>query len=870
MAITKETSDLIGQRTLRLQKVQKLKDLGIDPYPSKSKRDHKVIDVISNFDSLENQTVILAGRLMSWREHGHLIFGHIQDQTGEIQLYIKDDEISGTSKANQTVGFKDLNLLDIGDIVETEGVITKTQRGEISILVKNLRILTKAIRPLPTNLDDVEERFRRRYLDMTLHPEVRQRFERRAKFWQATRDFLNQNGFIEVNIPVLEHVTGGADAKPFVTHYDTLDQDFYLRISHELPLKRLIGSGFEKVYDLGPRFRNEGFSDEHLPEHIAMEWYWAYADYKDGMEFTKNLFKYVMQEVYGKLEFEIKGFKVNLNDEWEIIHFADIIRERLKVDIFNDDLQKMNTVLKENGVDLGEETNKNRVVDNLWKVIRKTIAGPAFLIDVPKFLSPLAKSSLEDARLTCRFHPVIAGSELGNAFSELNDPVDQLERFLEQQNLRDSGDDEAHMLDIDFVEMLEYGMAPAVGYGHSERVFWFFENVTAKEGVPFPQLKTSVDENTKKIYPQVKFEEKKSSKPADSKLGAHSSQLLDLVKNIQVVKIIEITKHPNADKLSIVKIDNGNVQKEIVTGASNIRVNDLVPYLGEGNIVPGFLIFNNEEIKLEKKALRGVISEGMILAEDEIGIGHDHEGILILDVHTDSIGKSFLDVITPEQKHALNSNIDKFEQKKSENAAQKSSIEIDPNQEGKLPNRDEALKLLEEHVKDEYQILHSKMVANAMEAWAKKLNSKTGSSELDADLWYITGLLHDIDYYEFPNEHPNKAIEWFTKWGYPGALIHAVKAHKIGDGVIADTKLSAALIACDELSGFLYAYSLMRPQGFDGMDAKGVKKRLKDKHFAAKINREDIAYGLEKFGEDFNQHVELLVQVFKSMSELKK
>jgi len=498
-----ESSDLIGQRKLRLEKVAKLKEIGIDPYPSKSGKQISNSEVVNKFEEYDGKNLILAGRLISWREHGALIFGNIEDQSGKIQIYIKMDELEETNKENQNLGFKDLNLVDIGDFIEVSGTITKTQRGEISILVKRFRILTKSIRPIPTAMDDKEERFRRRYLDMTLHPEVRKRIERRSKFWQATRDFLNKNNFVEVNIPVLEHTTGGADANPFITHYDALDQDFYLRISHELPLKRLLGGGFERVYDIGARFRNEGISDEHLPEHVAVEWYWAYADYREGMEITKQMFRYIMNEVYGTLKFNIKGFEVDLEKEWPEIWFSDIIKEKLNVDIFKDETEKMYEVLKKQGVVLDGDVNRNRVVDNLWKVIRKTIGGPAFLLGVPKFMSPLAKANVENINIVDRFQPIIAGSELANAWSELNDPVDQLERFMEQQKLRDSGDSEAQMLDIDFVEMLEYGMPPAVGFGMAERVFWFFENVSAKEAVPFPQLKSDTDSLTKTIYGDI-------------------------------------------------------------------------------------------------------------------------------------------------------------------------------------------------------------------------------------------------------------------------------------------------------------------------------------------------------------------------------
>lgn len=496
------SSDLVGQRRLRIEKLKKLRDLGINPYPATSQKDKLNGEVISNFDSLNGSVLSLTGRIRNIRVHGQIVFMDIEDMSGKIQVYIKSDTLK-EDLSNGHLGFDKLELLDSADFIEVQGEILKTQRGEISILAQTIKLLTKSLRPLPTSLEDKEERFRRRYLDMNLHPEVRERFVRRAKFWNSAREFYIKNGFVEVNIPVLEHTTGGADAKPFVTHYDALDSDFYLRISHELPLKRLIGAGFNKVFDIGPRFRNEGFSDEHLPEHVAMEWYWAYADYNDGMKLTEEMFRYIMQEVYGTLKFTIRGFEIDLSKEWERIDYAEVINEKFGVDIYNDDVEKIHAILKENGVDLGSEANRNRVVDNLWKLIRKTIAGPAFLINEPKFMSPLAKLDEKNPNVTQRFHAIIAGSELVNAYSELNDPLDQLDRFLEQEELRKSGDAEAQMLDVDFVEMLEYGMPPTCGWGMSERVFWFFEGVTAKEGVPFPQLRHDFDNITKDIYPEI-------------------------------------------------------------------------------------------------------------------------------------------------------------------------------------------------------------------------------------------------------------------------------------------------------------------------------------------------------------------------------
>jgi lysyl-tRNA synthetase class 2 len=352
---------------------------------------------------------------------------------------------------------------------------------------------------------DKEQRLRRRYVDMNVNTDVRDRFVRRSKFWQATRDYLNKEGFVEINIPVLEHTTGGADATPFVTHMDALDQDFYLRISHELPLKRLIGAGFEKVYDLGPRFRNENYSEEHLPEHIAMEWYWAYADWQDGMKFTEEMLKYVIQETFGTLQFDIGGMNVDMSRDWEKWDYATVIKDNYDIDVFDCTIEQVSQALKDNGLEVEKTESIPRGIDKLWKKIRATVVGPVWLINTPTFISPLSKANKDDPRITERTQAVIAGSELVNMFSELNDAIDQLNRFTEQQKMRDLGDSEAHMLDIDYVEMLEYGIPPTCGLGYSERIFWIFEGVSAREGVPFPQLRSEIDDVTKSIYPDIKF-----------------------------------------------------------------------------------------------------------------------------------------------------------------------------------------------------------------------------------------------------------------------------------------------------------------------------------------------------------------------------
>lgn len=686
------TFDLIGQRAYRLEKLKTLRSLGIDPFPPHTDKSHDNHEVISSFDALQGEIVTVAGRLMSIREHGKVTFYDLADASGILQIIIKQDVIQADHSAGK-LGWEDLSLFDQGDFVEAIGSVCKTNAGEISVEAQGLRMLAKAIRPLPERLEDKELRFRRRYVDLNVNPEVRERFVRKARFWHAQRQFMQERGFMEVETPVLEHVTGGADARPFETHHNDLDQDFFLRISTELYQKRLIGAGFEKIFTIGPNFRNEGVSDEHLQEYYQLEWYWAYADYRDNMTLVRDLFRCIANEVWGTTTFTTRGHTFDLSDEWEEIDYPEVIKEHFSVDIFKDSTDVLATALQRHGLAIEPlEANRNRIIDNLWKVIRKSISGPAFLINEPKFMSPLAKSKANNPELTERFHVVIGGSELGNGYSEINDPEDQLDRFLEQQAMRDGGDDEAQMLDIDYVEMLEYGMPPTSGYGQSERIFWFFEDVTAREGTLFPLMKPEISNLTKDVYPQV------------------------------------------------------FTQNEVHSAISN----------------------------------------------DVAG----------------------------------------------------------------LPNREEARKLLEEHVTSEYQRLHATMVADVLAAYAKEL----GENE---DLWYITGLLHDLDYDVYPDDHPAKSLEWFSEWGYPEQLTHAIAAHAHSrTGVQPQTLLAGYLIATDELAGLLYAYSLMRSEGFEGMKLKSIKKKFKDKSFAAKVDREEIMFGVEKAGIDFDHHVMFLVKVF--------
>lgn len=495
-------------RNERLRKLDELKKLGINPYPATAKRTHDIAQITNDFDQLEGQTVTVVGRLMATRKFGKMAFFVLRDMSGSVQLFLRSDTLEPLEPTESQLGMSEINLLDPGDFVQATGPVILTKTGEISVDVRKLKLLSKSLRGLPTEQEgftNKEERFRRRYIDMNVNLDVRERFVRRSNFWRATRQFLDERGFYEINTPVLEHTTGGADATPFVTHMDALEQDFYLRISHELPLKRLLGAGFEKVYDIGPRFRNENYSDEHLPEHVAMEWYWAYADWQEGIKFQEEMFKYVIEQTFAKLQFELDGFSVDLEGQWPRLDYAQVIEENYGINPFDCTLEQVQQALRDHGLEIEKADNKSRGIDKLWKKVRATLAGPVWLINTPTFISPLSKVNPDRPETTQRAQVVMAGSELCNLFSELNDPLDQLERFKEQQAMRDAGDDEAMMLDIDYVEMLEYGMPPACGLGFSERVFWIFEGVSAREGVPFPQLRHEIDEVTRGIYPGIKL-----------------------------------------------------------------------------------------------------------------------------------------------------------------------------------------------------------------------------------------------------------------------------------------------------------------------------------------------------------------------------
>ena len=476
-------------RAERLRKLALLEEKGIDPFPNTTRRTHEIGQVLGGFLVLEEEgsNLVVAGRTRAIRTHGGSSFIDIEDGTGRMQLFLKKDEI-GAEAFDLFI-----DTVDIGDFVEAAGTPMRTKSGQESLLVSDWRMLAKTLRPIPDEwygFSDEDERFRRRYLDMLLNKEVLENAKKRSVFWNAVRSYLLAREFVEVETPVLENTTGGAEARPFITHHNALDIDVYLRISAgELWQKMLLVGGLPKTFEIGRIFRNEGMSREHLQDYTQLEFYQAYSDYEEGMRMVTDMYRHIAQETFGTLVFTIGEHEVDLGKEWEVYDFCEILKREYDIDPLSASLEEVKAALKAAGIEKEEAMSVERGVDLLWKKVRKTIAGPGFLIGVPVYLEPLAKRSTKNREVVERFQVILAGSEMGKGFSELNNPIDQRERFERQQALRDAGDDEAQMADMDFVEALEHGMPPAFGFGMSERLFSFLMDKDVREAQLFPLMR---------------------------------------------------------------------------------------------------------------------------------------------------------------------------------------------------------------------------------------------------------------------------------------------------------------------------------------------------------------------------------------------
>ena len=458
------------QFQVRKEKLDLLRSKGLDPFGKRFDRSHLVSDIFDKYGELENEdlegkniAVTIAGRIMTKRGKGKAGFAHIQDISGQIQIYVRQDAIGPEQ-------YEVFNIVDLGDIVGITGHVFRTKVGELSVKAEKFELLSKALRPLPDKfhgLKDVEQRYRQRYLDLITNDESKQTFITRSKIIRSMRNYLDNHGYLEVETPMLHSIPGGAAARPFITHHNALDADMYIRIALELHLKRLIVGGLEKVYEIGRVFRNEGVSTRHNPEFTMIELYEAYADYKDIMALTENLVAHIAQEVLGTTKIQYGEYEVDLTPQWKRLHMVDAIKEYTGADFWKEmSVEEARSLAKEHGIEIKEHMDYGHIVNEFFEQrVEEKLIQPTFIYGHPVEISPLAKKNAEDPRFTDRFELFIVAREHANAFTELNDPIDQRERFEAQLKEREHGNDEAHMMDDDFIESLEYGLPPTGGLG---------------------------------------------------------------------------------------------------------------------------------------------------------------------------------------------------------------------------------------------------------------------------------------------------------------------------------------------------------------------------------------------------------------------
>ena len=479
----------------RMQKLERLREAGVDPFPHNFKPTNYSNEIKDQFKVLENKDVIVAGRIMAMRKMGKASFFHIEDSDGRIQVYIKKDEV-GDSLYNI---FK---LLDIGDFIGVNGFVFKTKTKEISVHAKSITVLAKSIRPLPIvkekdgetfdSFEDKEQRYRNRHLDLIVNPEVKEVFRKRTIITSALRSYLDNEGFLEVETPVLQPLYGGANARPFKTHHNTLDQTLYLRIADELYLKRLIIGGIDRVYELSKDFRNEGMDRNHNPEFTMLEWYEAYSDYNDQMNRVEDIIRFVANSI-DKMKFDWGDVSIDLSKKFDRKPYLDLLKDATGEDLLEADVKKLRSVCKENSIEISNKENYGQLLDELMRrLVEPNLTQPVFIIDHPREISPLAKSHRSgEVKLVERFELFIGGAEFANSFSELNDPLDQRDRLENQAKLREKGDDEAQPIDDSFIEAMECGMPPTggVGLGVDRLVMLLTNNRSIQDVLLFPAMR---------------------------------------------------------------------------------------------------------------------------------------------------------------------------------------------------------------------------------------------------------------------------------------------------------------------------------------------------------------------------------------------
>ena len=560
---------LSEQEVIRREKLATLREKGINPYPADLfPLDHTSADIKTNFE--EGKKVVIAGRLMSRRIQGKASFAELQDSKGKIQVYFNRDEIcTGEDKSKYNDVYK--KLLDIGDFIGIQGELFKTQVGEMTVMVKDFELLSKSIRPLPLpktdkegntydGFTDPEHRYRQRYADLAVNPKVKEIFVKRTKLFSAMRNFFNESGYFEVETPILQSIPGGAAARPFITHHNALDIPLYLRIANELYLKRLIVGGFDGVYEFSKNFRNEGMDRTHNPEFTAMEIYVAYKDYNWMMDFTEKLLEHCAMAVNGTTEATFGKHQVDFKAPYKRVTMTDAIIEFTGFDITGKSEAELFEAAKGMGIEVDETMGKGKLIDEIFgEKCEGNYIQPTFITDYPKEMSPLCKTHRENPELTERFELMVCGKEIANAYSELNDPIDQRERFEEQLRLAEKGDDEAtEFIDQDFLRALEYGMPPTsgLGIGMDRLIMFLTNNQSIQEVLFFPQMKpekkqVELTEEEKAVYQLLKDDQNHDMNLIKEKSGLSNKKWDKALKSLRKHKMIDVFKEGNDMKISV-------------------------------------------------------------------------------------------------------------------------------------------------------------------------------------------------------------------------------------------------------------------------------------------------------------------------------
>ena len=622
--------DVNEVRKVRIEKLNELVAKGENPFEITSyNRTATAGEILANYDKFEGQIVSIAGRLMSKRIMGKASFGHIMDSDGRMQGYFSRDDMG----VDEYQAFK---KLDVGDIVGIEGFVFKTKTGEISVHVKRVTLLTKSLLPLPEKfhgLKDPELRFRQRYVDLIANPEVKDVFIKRSKIISTIREVLDKKGFIEVETPVLNTLAGGANARPFITHHNTLDIDMYMRIATELHLKRCIVGGFEKVYEIGRQFRNEGMDTKHNPEFTTIELYQAYVDYNEMMNITEELYTTAAERVCGGLDITYQGTPLSLKTPWERLTMVQAVKKYTGLDFDNESLETLIAKGNEMGLEMSPDTSWGHALYNIFDAfVEEKLTGPVFITDYPVEVSPLAKKKPSDPRLTERFEFFICASEGGNAFSELNDPIDQRSRFEQQMLAKAKGDDEAQPYDEDFCNALEYGMPPTggLGIGIDRMVMFLTDSASIRDVLLFPTMKPIGEAKKKAETKPQAVEEKKEIEQIDFSNVKIEPIFKDTVdfetfakSDFRAVKVLACEAVAKSKKLLKFTLDDGERKDRVI-------LSGIHEYYEPEELVGKTCI---AIVNLPPRKMMGIDSEGMLISAVHEKDGHEGLNLLMVDPH---------------------------------------------------------------------------------------------------------------------------------------------------------------------------------------------------------------------------------------------